>query len=150
VQIALRVKGVSPDVTCVDHFVQLDGTLGTTAVFRTGTQWGSINVKDTRIAPGKQYRVTADCGSSASAPVHVTTWPFGDTDNNLIVDLDDILHVLDAFVGFYFPPATFESCNLFPCEGIASLETIDLDDILAILDAFTGVEHEQLCGPVCP
>jgi len=58
--------------------------------------------------------------------------------------------MLDAFSGVYFPPATFESCNLFPCEALPGGEVIDIDDILSILDAYSGVSYTAICGPVCP
>jgi len=145
---ALRVQGLSTDVTCVDHFVRIDGTLGTSPVFRTGTQWGTIFVRDERIIPSAQYRVATECGASTSSSVVVTTGVWGDVDNNLVLDVDDILLELDCFSGS--STADFEGCNLLSCEAVPGLETIDCDDLLATLDAFSGFGYEVSCPAVCP
>jgi len=61
---------------------------------------------------------------------------YGDTDDNGVIDIDDVLCVLDCFVS-----GTCPNGDIWPCGG--GDKVCDLDDILAILDTFQGF-------PPCP
>jgi hypothetical protein len=160
-QVALKVKGVSSNVDppCVDHFVRADGTLGTTAVFRTGTQWGTVNVNDQRIIPSRtlnpdgsggivptSYSVEVNCGTSSTSPINVSMPLWCDFNDDGNVDLGDILIALD---GFSAPPGLYElNVDVMPCSGPDG--SIDLGEILAVLDAFSGLSYTAVCGTLCP
>jgi len=145
--VALKVQGVSASVTCVDKYVQVNGTLGTTAVFRTPAQWGTVYAHDCEIIPGTTYNVRADCGSGLSNPVPVTMWGYGDSNNVGGVDLDDIVNVLDGFAGIFTPPITIRAVDMLGCVPDTQ---IDLDDIVAVLDAFAGIPYTSTCPNPCP
>lgn len=144
--LALRVDGTGTGVTCVAKYVQANGTLATTPVFRTPAQWATVHVRGCQLIPGKAYNVRADCGTGLSSPVSITTYPWGDVNNAFGVDLDDILLVLDAFAGI-FGLVTLQACDLSPCVPNGG---IDLDDILSVLDAFAGIPYTSLCPAPCP
>ena len=81
---------------------------------------------------------TADtCKPDTGECVHVWgAFPFGDLNNDGLIDLDDLLCTLAGFADM----ADCPSADLFPCGGN---HVIDTDDVLAVLDAFAGV-------PICP
>ncbi len=158
-QVALKVKGTSSNVSCVDHFVKADGTLGTTAVFRTGTQWGTVHVRDRRIIPSRtqnpdgtgpivrtKYSVEVNCGTSSTAPQNVDMWLHGDLNGDDAVDLADILLVLDAFSAG--PGTPLYHADMMPCD--APGDGVDLAEILVVLDAFAGIQYAAICPPTCP
>jgi len=119
------------------------------ASYLTPAEWGTVvHVTGGDIAPGGAYHVQALCGlpsnPTASAPVSVTTWGWGDLTNSGGVDIDDILCVLDAFAQD-FTRCTRYACDLRDCtpDGL-----LDLDDILAVLDAFAAMPYT--CPDACP
>lgn len=104
-------------------------------------------VADQETVPGKSYTIQAINGSFVSGTATVTTWHFGDTNNDSIIDLDDILCVLAAFSGNYSP-----TCTLYSADQIGGFfnpdRIVNLDDILAVLNAFAGQPYP---GPhPCP
>jgi len=143
---ALRVDGTSSAVTCVAKYVQANGTLAATPVFRTPAQWGTVHARGCGLIPGATYNVRTDCGTGLSNPVSVTTYPWGDVNNQNGVDLDDILLVLDGFAGV-FVLVPLQACDLYPCVPNGG---IDLDDILTVLDAFAGIPYSAVCPGPCP
>lgn len=149
--LALLVTGDSNNalVSCVSAYVQTDGTLAATPVFRTSAQWGSVvYVGDSEILPSTIYLVRADFGTPGNpiltAPLLMTTWRWGDPNNSGTVNLDDILCLLNAFAG------TFTTCSLYSSDLQSAVpnRTINLDDILAVLGAFSGVAYPH--PPPCP
>jgi len=138
------------DVSCVSGYVQNDGTLGATAVFRTSQEWGEVLVLGPEIRPGESFQVQSDCGvpdaPARSDASSATTYAWGDMSGDGNVDLDDIVSVLDAFAGV-FVNITLERADIGPCLPNGS---IDLDDIVHVLDAFAGIPYELSCPAVCP
>lgn len=142
--VALLVTGdpLNGAVSCVSLYVQADGTLAPTAVFRTPAEWGTVvHVGDSEILPNTTYRVQSDYntpgGPDLSPPVAVTTWKWGDANNSGVVNLDDILCVLSGF------SANFTNCSLYADDlmGTTPNRIINLDDILAVLNAFGGASY---------
>ncbi len=142
---ALRVT--SAELPCIDLFVSDEGLLTTTPVLKTAAEWGTVYVADHETVPVKSYTIQAVNGLFVSETVAATTWHFGDTNNDLIIDLDDILCVLAAFSGNYST-----NCTLYSADQIGGFfnpdRIVNLDDILAVLNAFTGQAYP---GPYpCP
>ncbi|MEK6677307.1 MAG: hypothetical protein AABZ47_16855 [Planctomycetota bacterium] len=148
--IAIKIQGVGTGVSCVNQYVQLNGSLGNSVVNRTGTQWGTVHIHDLEIIPDSLYNVFIECGTGATAPVQVRTYDWGDVDNSGVVDLDDLLIVLDGFANIFLV-VPFESVNLYGCDLAPGFEIIDLDDLLAVLDAFAGSPYTSTGCPIpCP
>ncbi len=142
--VAIIVYGAmnDPQVECVERYVQADGRLGVFPVFQTPATWGTINVRGAQIFPNKTYEVVQDCGAEGlavlSSGVFSTTWKFGDTANNGIINLDDILCVLNGFGGSFNTMPSFCKKPGVDLVGCTPNYVIDLDDILAVLNAFSG------------
>lgn len=146
--IAISVRGnpSDSDISCLDLYVQVDGSLGATAVFQTSAAWGTVLVKGAEILPQSLYEIRTDCGSPELSPkIDVSTGRYADFDENNLVNLDDILDMLAAFSGSYAPGTQLEDYDIVPCmpNGI-----VNLDDILAVLTAFSGGQLN--CPNPCP
>ena len=166
--VALLVTGdvSDPDVSCVSQYVQTpfdDGngnttTLGPDPVFLTPAQWGTVQVRDAVIHPGKNFTVWADCGSVNAAAlsdgVDAATWIWGDTDGNLDPNFQDIGRIVDGFTGTFSgtPPMTFSMADLVggSAEFCEPDRDINFQDIAAAVDAFTGAPFSNTCAPPCP
>jgi hypothetical protein len=146
--VALKLTGDPGDVnvSCVTQYVQGDGTLGPAAVFAMPATWSKVFARGTAMIPQADYLVQTDCSSGFSTAVPVTSDDWGDVDDDGDVDSDDIVAILDAFVGFFIE-TTPQAADLMPCNlnGI-----IDVDDLTAVLDAFVGVGYSQRCQAPCP
>lgn len=157
--VAFHVAGDATDPTssCVDGYIQSDGTLGTTAVFQPRDVWGSMTLSGSGIIPSTRYAIRAECGSNVSAvastPRSATTWRRGDTDNNLTVDFNDIARIVAGFLVEYGtgdPPLTVEMVDLagYVNERCRINGIIDFIDIAAGIEAF--LDHPNDCLEVCP
>ena len=127
-----------PDVSCMSFYIQPDGTLDVDPVFLTPDEWGVVHVTDAEIAPSTTYHVQAVCRRDVepdllSEPASVTTWLWGDTNNDGAVFFDDITLVIGGAQGIFPPGVIAENVDLLPCtpDGV-----IDDDDIAAVQDAF--------------
>ncbi len=137
--LALRVvEETTVGAPCPINYVQADGTLGDTPVYKTPVQWRSVHIHGPRIVPSTTYLVHGEsCGGGVFGdPTVVTTPLWGDTNNDGSTDLSDILCILDLFAGYPGDAV----CNLYsgdlaPCE---TDQTVDVGDILAILNGFAG------------
>lgn len=175
--IALQVRGVSAAVNCVDLYVQANcqggsnagaicsvnadcpgglcnntGTLGSTAVYRTPADWGTVAVRSNVIGPLTTYDVRTDCGPTPgvvlSMPVSGTTWRHGNTDNNAVVNFADVSRCVAGFQGEFSPTLTIENVDL---TGVACLpnRSVNFQDISAAISAFQSVPFAY-CSPPCP
>ncbi len=139
--VAILIKGdpADPTVSCVSKYVQPNGTVDTTPVFQTPTEWGTVHVGDEELAPSTMYIVYADCrreGSGyLSSPVGATTWLWGDVNNNGAVQVDDIILVFDGSQGVFSGGTTVENLDLAPCLPDGE---VDADDIASVQDAYAG------------
>ena len=128
-------------------------------VFRTPAEWGTVRVTGLYIEPDTVYEVRSDCRDPAepenlSVGVAAQTYPWGDVTEThktppLQPDLDDIVCVLDGFIG---GPSWPVACPGADLAGVASQcspdGVIDLNDILGVLDAFGQAPYT--CPAPCP
>ena len=104
--VALKVTGVETDVACVTGWVQADGTVSTTPVFRSPATWGTVSVRGAGLVSNRTFQVQSDCdsgnpGMAFSNPVSSTLWKWGDTNTDNVVDVIDIIRVIDGFQGLF-------------------------------------------------
>jgi hypothetical protein len=139
--VAILVTGdpADPTVLCLSMYVQPDGTVDTTAVFQTPTEWGTVHVGDEELAPSTVYVVHADCrweGSGyLSNPVSVTTWLWGDVNNDGAVQVDDVTLVFDGSQGIFGGDTTVENLDLSPC--LPNRE-VDAGDVASVQNAYAS------------
>lgn len=144
--VALRVQGdaANPSVSCLSMFVQADGTLGVTSVFQTPVQWCRVHAHAVEIIPDTNYTVESFDGTVWSSPISVTTWLWGDVNNDALSDFTDISLVIAGFGGD-FSDASLEAMDqappLFPATCAAPDGMIDFDDVDAAVDAFQSIPY---------
>lgn len=144
--VALRLAGNEgdPDVACIAHYVQPDGSLAPAPVIQDADTWGTVIIRDDEIVPGAGYRAFAEYSGVPASPLAAFTHAWGDVNDSGEVDIFDILCVLDGFTGA-FSNCTFHEVDL---TGAVPDALIDIFDILAVLDAFAGTPY-ALSDP-CP
>jgi hypothetical protein len=142
----------------------IDGTLGaltndpSEALYLTPVGWGDqVFVVSEDITPEQQYDVQADCGPpgmpNLTSAVTVTTWTWGDINNNGLANFDDILLLTIAFQGEYNPdpgPQTIANLELMDC---LPAQVINFSDIFGAVRAFQGrpyFEPGGACEEPCP
>jgi hypothetical protein len=150
-QLALRVRGVSGTPSaCIDGYIQTDGSITSTPVYRTGTQWGTIFTKDTELVPGLRYTVASECGTTSSSSPQMQLWRYGDVNNDLQTELYDVLYILEGYRGV-FTNASFYACDLGPCGAVPPAQRIiDVTDVIEVLTAYSGAPYTQFCPAACP
>jgi len=135
--VALHVT--SPAWPCLNDYVNDEGRLVAPAdkVFHLPSEWGKIIVQDPDIIPSTTYHIRAECGAFSSDPTIVTTWLWGDLDNNGIVDVIDITLLVNKFKEL---PGSIpmEIADINPCipDGI-----INVLDITVEVYIFKGVPY---------
>ncbi|MEK6677313.1 MAG: PQQ-dependent sugar dehydrogenase [Planctomycetota bacterium] len=144
-RMALKIagNGADPDVACMTRYVQADGTLGSTPVFKTPNAWGTVTVTGFDIRPDTSYFAAAECLWGLSGDGKMLTWIRGDLDHSNTVDVDDLIGMLEGFAGNFF--FAFEAVSIGPCAPDA---LIDLDDLQELLAAFAN--EVDLCPDPCP
>lgn len=137
-----------PGATCVSHAV-----LGTTPVYQTPSAWGNnIMVHSEVLGPNIAYQVLQDCGVTpgvtVSTAVNVTTWKWGDTNNNGSANFADISKTLDGFRLAFSASVRMEEVDL---SGPSCLPNwnISFVDVSAAVNAFQGIPF-QFCSTLCP
>ncbi len=145
--VALRIE--SPSMSCMPMYVDANGHLSPTPVFRSSAAWGTVHVGDRAIVPSTPYDVRADVRTQ-SDPVNLSgtatasTWAWGDANNAGGVDVFDIVCVLDGF------QSTFGGCSIYgdDLRGNVPDQGVDVFDIVAVLDAFQGTPYPDStpCG----
>jgi hypothetical protein len=139
--VALHVTGDpgDPRVACVSQYVQADGSLGPSAYFQRGEEWATVHVHDHEIIPNAVYRITlTGCEGPISDTSSALTWLWGDTNNDGLVDVDDLICLVAAFAGD-FTLCSFYAADLVNCENPERL--IDVEDLIAIVDAFAWLPY---------
>ena len=147
--VAIEVTSSAPGLFCLPKYVSLDGRLTDTPVFQTPSEWGTIHLTDTYVEPSTTYDIWSDCRDpgdpqNLSASVSATTFQFADVNDSGETDLDDLLAVLDGYVGD-FHMATLQGVDVAPCEADGE---VDLDDIMTVLDGFGYGIYD--CLDPCP
>jgi hypothetical protein len=177
VSVAILVNGVDSEVSCMEGFVQGDGTLGSAPFYLPPGPdgWGTIRIRDNDLVAGMTYRIQADCdasspGTEVSAPVETTLWMMGDVDNDHGVDVFDMTRVLDGFRGEFrrVPCLTDMDCAVVPphfsCDHEVNrcvwvtMQNVDMvgsegcmpDGVVTILDATATVAAFQGQPDFCP
>jgi hypothetical protein len=136
---ALALEVSSASVSCLPRYVDADGRLVATPVFRSSAQWGVMRVADEEVIPDTLYAIRAGVGSpidwTAASPAR--TWVWGDAGDDGGVDVLDILCVLDGFEN------TFGQCSRYgdDLQGDVPDGLVNILDITAVLDAFGGVPY---------
>jgi hypothetical protein len=148
IPVALYLTGIDTAVACMGAYVQADGTLGATPVYQLPAQWETISVTGEAILPATNYGIEARFESAVtSPPMAVTTWSWGDVDNNGVCNFSDVLHTVHGFRGD-FTNATLEMVDIWGCtpDGLVNFE-----DIQQCVRSFQGATYEDMaCPPVCP
>ena len=150
-QVALVVTGEigDPAVACVSLYVQIDGTLDVSPVFRTPDEWETVYVTDLQIIPSTRYHVQAACAQgqqiqSVSSPASATTWMWGDVNSNGTVDIDDVTLVLNGSKGIFSGDTILENLDLAPCEPDRLIDALDVEEVM---DASSGAPYP--CSQPC-
>jgi hypothetical protein len=106
------VFGIDPEVSCVSGYVQSNGKLGGTPVYKTPAEWETTNddpngdstlyVRGEEMVSGKTYGARLDCdpanpGVSLSESNSDTLWVYGDSGGNGDAEMRDALLVLEGF-----------------------------------------------------
>ena len=149
VPMAIKVTGDpgNPEVSCMSYYVQPDGSLGATPTFKTPDTWGEVHVSSLMIRPETMYNFQAEIEEGATTSLTSgTTWMWGDVNDDLIVNVDDLLLLISGFQGD-FSKATRENLDLDPCEPNT---LVNIGDIFAAIAAFQG-EHfaDKSCQSPC-
>jgi hypothetical protein len=121
---------------CMTRFVRYNGTLSTSPVYRAAADWGTIVVRSADIHPDTAYSVVVDDGDEVSEPSPVSTWRWGDTNGDDMVDLADIFCSFDSYTG------QDAACTMWGADLMYDDGQISMDDIMASLDAFAGYAYE--------
>jgi hypothetical protein len=140
---AIRLVGNGGDVDCVDGYVQADGTVDAAPVNQTVKEWGgTVVVSDDEIIPSSSYTATIE-GAAANS-VDLSTWDFGDVNNNQFTNLEDAqLAVIDFQNAGYTAAA-----DVSPCGGDG---LVNLADVQIIINLWQGTQtYGSLCGGPCP
>ncbi len=127
---AIRIT--SPDHPCLLKYVDGMGNLIDTPVFMTPDDWGTVIVTGAEIVPSSTYGVQAECATDIGDVAFVSTYSWGDTDGNSLVNIFDITCALDVFqnqLGF----CPFAAADIVPCtpDGV-----VNVFDVVMAFDAF--------------
>ncbi|MDO8631288.1 MAG: VCBS repeat-containing protein [Phycisphaerales bacterium] len=92
------------------------GFLGSSPVFMTAAQWGTVFVHASEIIPKTKYAVFAECDFGGppvfSAPSNVQTCRPGDSDNDGDADFNDIAGIVSGYKDQYLANHTYQSTNI--------------------------------------
>ncbi len=140
----IAILATSADFPCLSKYVAADGSLADVPVFQTPVAWGEVLFSGTEVVPGRSYHLQAEFGGGSLTDLaSVTTWIWGDVDDNGAVNLGDALVIVQGFQGD-FSNASLEAVDLWPCapDGIVNFE-----DIQRAVLAFQGQTYS---GTGCP
>ncbi len=147
--VALLIGGdaADSDVSCLSQYLQADGTLGSVPFFQDSALWGTTTFTDSAILPSTTYTVRVDYGGGTFSPTTTAlTFPWGDPNDNNVVNLFDLFCILDAFSG------NFTECSPFSVDLVGDNNvpdgTVNLFDLFAVLDVFSGIPFGG--QPPCP
>jgi hypothetical protein len=149
----------SPHVGCLSAYVQVDGSLGEEMVMQAPEDWCRVHVNGPEIIPETTYYVSAFNGSSWSSPSTVTTWKWGDVNNDGFLNATDWQLTLLYMNGSYWS-TTLEAADVHPpspgdvppddCVGPNSV--LNFSDVQTMLLAWQGNDYpcpSPVPGP-CP
>jgi len=138
--VALLIGGNAADsnVSCLSKYLQADGTLGDVPFFQDSALWATTTFTDTAILPSTSYTAQVDYGGGTFSPTATAvTFPWGDPNDNGIVNIFDLFCILDAFSG------DFNTCSPFSVDMVGDNNApdgvINIFDLFVVLDVFAGV-----------
>ena len=148
VPIALQVEGdpLDMNVSCVSLYVQADGSLDSTAVYRTALEWGNVFVHGEEIIPSTKYNVRQDSGSGLSQPMTATTWVWGDVDHNGVANFTDVQWTILGFQGNFPPGMILQHGDVDPCDPNGLINVVDY---LMVIKAWQKEAYEDYCTLPC-
>jgi hypothetical protein len=122
-QVGLYVKGVDPDVACIEGYVFSDGRLYEDLPYFQPSGpagWGMVHVHGAQLVAGRTYEFRADCnpdapGTNQSPPASATLWRWADVDDTGVVDILDVTRILDGFRGLF---------HTLPCQSDADCSSV--------------------------
>ncbi len=130
--VSLRVT--SPTWTCLDKFIDVDGTLVDSPVVQLPNDWGTVAMHGEKIVPDSTYVVEAICGSFTSAGASVDTCTWGDFNCDGDFGITDIVFIIIAAEG-KSPAGTLpEATDIWPCVPDGEMT---ITDIVAAINAVT-------------
>ncbi|MGB0715480.1 MAG: hypothetical protein ACPGXK_06360 [Phycisphaerae bacterium] len=138
--VAIWLDGVDGDPLsgCTELYVQADGSLDVQPFFQLPAEWGTIRVRDEDVWPASSFSVRTDCGSTLetdySFAVTVTTWDYGDVDQNGVPNFGDIQAIVQGFQGM--PLFPIPALDIAPCQPDG---LVNFSDILVAVLAFQGI-----------
>lgn len=151
--VALMVFGdpMVPGLSCLQAYVQADGTLGAAPFFQSAIQWSAVSLGDEAVVPNATYRVRTDCGTPGepdlSLAIAAQTWQWGDVDHNQVINFADIQLLIKAFQGD-FTLVTVDRADMEPC---LPNRVINFSDIQQGVRAFQGIGFSGMACPItCP
>ncbi|MHC5108431.1 MAG: hypothetical protein ACYTHJ_00965 [Planctomycetota bacterium] len=117
------------------------------ALYLTPAEWGFVVwIGGIHIGPADTFLVLGDCGSpgdpSLTASTEVTTWNFGDVDNNGLASLADALFTIQAFQAFFVEGNTRIRADIAGCQPDM---VHSLSDTLSAILAFQQVPFFLTC-----
>ncbi|MEK6677076.1 MAG: hypothetical protein AABZ47_15660 [Planctomycetota bacterium] len=108
------------------------------AAYLTPAQWGLfVHLTGVDIVPEQAYDLQEDLGTPGNPnlqpPLTTTIWLWGDVDNTVLVDVDDLICLLNAF-------ANILTCPIYAVDlaGEDPDQIIDVDDLIGLLGAFAS------------
>jgi hypothetical protein len=117
----------NPDASCMAMYVQPDGSLGDIPFYQLPELWGTTLAYGNEVLPATTYNVQAEYALtlSRSGASSVTTWNWGDADNDGAANFEDILYAVLGFQGVFDDVAP-ESVDIGPCmtDGVVNFEDI--------------------------
>lgn len=132
------------------------------AAWLSPTEWGNfglVYVTGMYVVPGTRYTVYADCGlpsaPSFSESTTVTTWRWGDVNNDIYVNVTDLQQLLFANERFDFSEHPMPHVDLIGSgDGVGACppnQMINITDVAAHLWANEGTDYpDTFCPTECP
>lgn len=143
----VAVLVTSDDLPCLPTYLDTDGTLADLPVFQDPSAWETVVLVDEGIIPGTSYTIQAETQSGQfSQSMQVTTWDWGDVNDNQVSNFEDILLIVQVFQGDT-SGATVAAVDLEPCQPNA---LVNLADVQWGVQAFQQQPYAATGCEPCP
>lgn len=119
------------------YYVQSNGTLGNTPVFKNFKEWGNLVIVDDKVRPSNTYTIRIYSYTNQQGLVYfgqATTWMWGDLNGNGQVNQADIDCILQCYSG-NCTTCSKTACDIHP---VVPNNVINLSDIMLELNAVGG------------
>lgn len=141
--IAIEIRAIScfGDV----RYVAQDGTVTESPLFQTPADWEVVTVTGDFLAPGTAYTISFNEGVTSVGSEFVSTWTWGDANNNGFTNFEDIQLVVQGFQG-NFSNIDPENVDLLPC---APNGLINFGDVQGAVFGFQQMPFANVCPEPC-